>query len=76
MKIAFLDWYSYGNEDIIEAFLELGHEVVKIKGDDTKSRNDENEIKRYKEAFENSNADLVFSFNYWPAVSSAQKCLI
>lgn len=73
MKIAFINWFSYGNQDIIEAFEEFGHTVVKVEGDADKDRNDSSEIKRYKEAFENTNADFIFSFNYWPAISAAAK---
>ena len=73
MRIAVLDWYSYGNQDIIDAFNELGHEVIKVKADEEKGRSDAKEVNRLKEAFEQANADLVFSFNYWPAVSLAAK---
>lgn len=73
MKIIFLEWFSYGNQDIIDAFNELGHEVVKIKADQEKGRSDVNEVNRLKEEFEKANADLIFSFNYWPAVSLAAK---
>lgn len=73
MKIIFLEWYSYGNQDIIDAFNELGHEVVKVKADQEKGRGDINEVNRLKEEFEKANADLIFSFNYWPAVSLAAK---
>ena len=30
MKILMLEWKSFGNEDIIDAFSELGHSVVTI----------------------------------------------
>lgn len=73
MKIAFLDWFSYGNQDIIEAFETLGHTVIKVKADDDKSRNDQNLIKRYIDDIRSAGADFIFSFNYWPAVSSAAK---
>ena len=73
MKIIFLEWYSYGNQDIIEAFNELGHEVINVKADTDKGRSDASEINRLKEEFERANADLIFSFNYWPAVSLAAK---
>jgi len=73
LKIAFLEWYSYGNQDIIDAFHELGHEVVNVKADEEKGRSDATEVNRLKEEFEKDNADLIFSFNYWPAVSLAAK---
>ena len=30
MKILMMEWKSFGNEDIIEAFKELGHDVKTI----------------------------------------------
>lgn len=73
MKIIFLEWYSYGNQDIIDAFNELGHEVVKVKADQEKGRSDIDEVNRLKGEFEKANSELIFSFNYWPAVSLAAK---
>ena len=73
MRIAVLDWYSYGNQDIIDAFNELGHEVIKVKADEEKGRSDAKEVNRLKEAFEQANADLLFSSNYRPAASLAAK---
>ena len=73
MKIIFVEWYSYGNQDIIDAFREFGHEVVNVKLNQDKTRDDEEEINRLKTEFEKANGDLIFSFNYWPAVSLAAK---
>ena len=73
MRIIFLEWYSYGNQDIIDAFNELGYEVVKVKLNQDKTRDDAEEINRLKTEFEKANGDFIFSFNYWPAVSLAAK---
>lgn len=73
MRIIFLEWYSYGNQDIIDAFNELGHEVVNVKANQDKSRDDQEEVNRLKNEFEKAGGDIIFSFNYWPAVSLAAK---
>lgn len=60
---------------MVEAFTELGHSVTKVRANEEKGRSDIIEINRLKEEFDKANADLIFSFNYWPAVSLAAKDL-
>lgn len=69
MKIIFLEWNSFGNADILEAFSDLGHEVIRYPFS--------NKIDRTDAAFENAlesrirqcQPDYIFSFNYFPAVA-------
>lgn len=46
MKIIFLEWNSFGNADILEAFSDLGHEVIRYPFS--------NKIDRTDAAFENA----------------------
>lgn len=73
MKILFLEWKSFGNEDIISAFKQLGHDVEILPFS--------NKEVHHNEALENEIAqnikicgpDFVFSFNYFPIISLACK---
>ena len=73
MKILMMEWKSFGNEDIISAFRELGHEVKTMPfSNEEMHHNDEienNIIKNIKEY----SPDFVFSFNYFPIISLACK---
>ena len=71
MKILMLEWKSYGNEDIIPAFRELGHEVKTIPFSH-KDTNPELENQLVKE-IQKYGPDFVFSFSYFPVVSLACK---
>ena len=71
MKILMLEWKSYGNEDIIPAFKELGHEVKTIPFSQ-KDTNPELENQLVKE-IQKYEPDFVFSFSYFPVVSLACK---
>lgn len=73
MKILFLEWKSFGNEDIMEAFEELGYEVQRIPFSNREVHHDvkiETELVQSMEAYA---PDFVFSFNYFPIVSLACK---
>ena len=73
MKILMLEWKSFGNEDIIEAFRNLGHTVKTIPFSNKEVHHDteiENQLIGEIKAF---SPDFVFSFNYFPIVSLACK---
>ena len=73
MKILMMEWKSFGNEDIIAGFKELGHEVKTMPfTNDEMHHNDEIEDNIVKNIQEFS-PDFVFSFNYFPIVSLACK---
>lgn len=70
MHIFLLDWNGFGNEDVEECFVELGHSVIKIPFSD-KTNSEEEVGKRLDAALTESKCDFLFSFNYFPAVSNA-----
>ena len=73
MKILMMEWKSFGNEDIIAGFKELGHQVKTMPfSNDEVNHNDEIEDNIVKTIQEFS-PDFVFSFNYFPIISLACK---
>ena len=72
MNILFMEWKSYGNEDIKDAFKTLQHKVYcyPFDGNGELHRNDkiENEIKK---ECNDRKIDAVFSFNYYPIIARA-----
>lgn len=73
MKILMMEWKSFGNEDIISGFHELGHNVKTIPFSKEELYHDEkieNDIVREIQDFQ---PDFVFSFNYFPIISLACK---
>ena len=70
MKIIFIEWNSFGKEDIVEGLRNLGHDVTIFKYPDFTHR----EVSPTAEAFNNTidrvKPDLVFSSNYSPVVSN------
>lgn len=73
MKILMLEWKSFGNEDIIAAFKDLGHTVKTIPFSNKELHHHpetENQLIREIRSF---CPDFVFSFNYFPIVSLACK---
>ncbi|MFA9377776.1 MAG: DUF3880 domain-containing protein [Lachnotalea sp.] len=70
MKILFLDWDCYGKDDIIDILKELGN-TVDIMHLDLKSHVDMDYefIDKLKTNIVASDYNLVFTLNYYPAVS-------
>lgn len=73
MKILFLEWKSFGNEDMIQAFQKLGHTVVTLPFSNKEVRDNEAVENELASRIRESSPDLVFSFNYFPIVSLACK---
>lgn len=73
MKILMMEWQSFGNEDMIAGFKELGHEVVTMPFTNEEMHHnkeiEENIVGKIKEF----SPDFVFSFNYFPIISLACK---
>lgn len=67
MKVLYLEWNSFCNEDMFSTFAEKGDEIIRVpfsKGADY------NESKGLLESLlAKSTCDFVFSFNYFPNVS-------
>ena len=75
MKILFLEWKSFGNEDMIAAFEELGHTVCRIPFSNKEVHHDDAIEQSIKKSIEIYAPDFVFSFNYFPIVSLACKSM-
>ncbi len=71
MRILYLEWKSFGNEDIQEAFKELGHELIMMPYDSNDVYHDEALEKKLMDAAGEGRADVVFSSNYYPPVAIA-----
>ena len=74
MKILFMNWDSYGNEDILDTFERMRRAgenitVVKYPFENTEKRHDEQFENALRAKLEEEKPDLVFSFNYYPLIS-------
>ncbi len=73
MKILMLEWKSFGNEDIIAAFKDLGHTVKTIPFSNKELHHNEETEGHLVQEIRSFSPDFVFSFNYFPIVSLACK---
>ncbi len=71
MKILYIEWKSFGKEDIKEAFEILGHELAVMPYSSGDVYHDEKLEQRIREAIDCNKADMVFSSNYYPPVAIA-----
>lgn len=69
MKIIFLEWNSFGNADILEAFSDLGYEVIRYPFSNKTDRTDPVFENALEASVKLHQPDYIFSFNYFPAVS-------
>lgn len=69
MRLIFLDWDSYGKEDLISGFEALGHEVVRISLKMGDYMHDPEFARAFRETLSLHTCDAVFSSNYYPVVS-------
>lgn len=69
MKILFIEWASFGNNDMKEAFTAEGHTVVSYPFSNKDSRRDEVVEKDFSAFLHREVPDMVFSFNYFPVIS-------
>lgn len=72
MKIFYLEWNSFCNEDMFEVLKKLRHSVTRIPYTEKKLPKEE-AIRRLEQALKQGTCDFVFSFNYFPEVSNACK---
>lgn len=68
-KVLFLDWDSYGKEDLVDALSNLGYEVIRIKPVMGDYLHDPEFAKEFREAIYKYQPDYVFSSNFYPVVS-------
>ena len=73
MKILFIEWKSFGNEDIKDAFAAEGHEIVCHPFSNKDSRRDAELEKELSGSLRRETPDIVFSFNYFPVISNVCK---
>lgn len=73
MKLFFIEWKSFGNDDIKAAFRAEGHEVVCYPFDNKDGRRDSVLEQDLTAALRRSVPDVVFSFNYFPVISNVCK---
>lgn len=65
MKIVMLSWKSFGGEDMIAAFEELGHSVTECPFSDASEEN-EAAVRELEKQVRSMEPDILFSFNYFP----------
>lgn len=73
MRIFFLTWKSFGNDDVIDAFRREGHEVVEVAYSDKEEPDDAQAVAKVTGDIRQAAVDCVFSFNYFPVVALACK---
>ena len=73
MKILMMEWKSFGNEDMITAFKELGHDVITMPFSKEEVHHDEKKEEELASSIREYTPDFVFSFNYFPIISLACK---
>ena len=65
MKILFIEWASFGNEDIKEAFTEEGHTFTCFPFSNKDARQDAVIEVELASALHKETPDVVFSFNFF-----------
>lgn len=73
MKILFIEWASFGNQDIKEAFTAEGHTVVCYPFSNKDARRDAELEADFTSFLRKETPDIVFSFNYFPVISNVCK---
>lgn len=73
MKILFIEWASFGNEDMKEAFTAEGHILVCFPFSNKEARQDAAMEQKLTDALRKETPDFVFSFNYFPLISNVCK---
>lgn len=71
MNILFIEWNSFGKEDIIQAFSNLSHKVIRFPLTDGNYRKNPKYKHELCDKIKTDSIDLVFSSNYYPVVSDA-----
>lgn len=73
MKILFIEWASFGNADIKDAFAREGHQVICFPFSNKDARRDTEIESALTGSLHETVPDAVFSFNYFPLVSNVCK---
>ena len=70
MKILFIEWASFGNADIKDAFQKEGHSIVCFPFSNKDARRDAEIEASLTARLRETVPDAVFSFNYFPLISN------
>ncbi len=70
MKILFMEWNSFGKEDMLDAYSRLNYEVTRITVPPKLERRDADFEEKLAATIETIKPDYVFSFNYLPLVAT------
>lgn len=71
MKIIFIDWNSFCNQDVVEALEELGHSVKKIPAEKKDLFDSMTQIEKLFHTCKDSRQyEAVFSMSYFPQISN------
>lgn len=73
MTILYIEWNSFGNEDMKEAFQAEGHTLISFPFSNKEGRHDEVVESSLMEVLRKETPDIVFSFNYFPLISNVCK---
>ena len=73
MKILFIEWASFGNADIKDAFNKEGHSIVCFPFSNKDARRDLEIEAALTARLHETVPDAVFSFNYFPLISNVCK---
>lgn len=73
MTILYIEWNSFGNEDMKEAFQAEGHTLICFPFSNKEGRHDETVESSLMEVLRHKSPDIAFSFNYFPLVSNVCK---
>ena len=73
MKILFIEWASFGNEDIKEAFTAEGHTFVCFPFSNKDGRQNKEIEAALSGVLHRETPDAVFSFNFFPVISQVCK---
>lgn len=73
MKILFIEWASFGNADIKDAFNKEGHQVICFPFSNKDARRDAEIEAALTARLRETVPDAVFSFNYFPLISNVCK---
>lgn len=73
MKILFIEWKSFGNQDMKDAFAAEGHTVAYFPFSNKDSRRDAEIEAELVSFLHQQTPDVVFSFNYFPVISNVCK---
>ncbi len=73
MTILYIEWNSFGNEDMKEAFQAEGHTLICFPFSNKEGRHDEAVESSLMGVLRKETPDIVFSFNYFPLISNICK---